>query len=97
MRTVIITLSDELEAELKRYVAEYGERELSSIVEDALLQFLPEPRVWRGVRYRPAQKRPFHITPAEVGSGLSDVSINHDKYLAEAIEERAFSERNRES
>lgn len=27
--------------------------------------------------------RPFDIPPAEKGSGFSDISINHDEYLAE--------------
>lgn len=35
-----------------------------------------------GLEYRPPQ-RPFRPTPAENGSGLSDVSANHDRYLAE--------------
>lgn len=33
------------------------------------------------------------ITPAEKGSGFSDVSINHDKYLAEATYEDSFNEK----
>lgn len=33
------------------------------------------------------------ITPAEKGSGLSDVSMNHDKYLAEDIYEDGFDEK----
>jgi hypothetical protein len=33
------------------------------------------------------------ITPAGKGSGFSDVSINHDKYLAEATYEDSFNEK----
>ncbi len=34
----------------------------------------------------PKRSRRFlRITPAAIGSGLSDVSINHDKYLAEDV------------
>jgi len=35
-----------------------------------------------GYEYRPAL-RPYRPTPAEKGSGVSDVSVNHDHYLAE--------------
>jgi hypothetical protein len=35
---------------------------------------------------RPA--RPLRITPADQGSGFSDVSVNHDYYLAEGLLER---------
>lgn len=95
MRTITVTISDETEAQLQRHIDQYGERDLSSIVQDALQQYLPEPRVWRGIRYRPAQRGPFRVTPAEVGSGESDISLNHDEHFADVVEERAFSERNR--
>lgn len=43
--------------------------------------FLQNQRL-EAMEYTPA-KRPLSITPAPEGSGQSDVSVNHDQYLAE--------------
>ena len=46
-----------------------------------LQQALLEEKL-EGLEYRRPQ-RSFRPTPAERGSGVSDVSVNHDHYLAE--------------
>ena len=49
---------------------------LTVVVQTALRRFL----IQRGYLGR---RRPLHITPAKRGSGLRDVSEQHDRYLAE--------------
>jgi hypothetical protein len=87
MLRATITIPDDLAAEIERFLAEHDERDLSDVIADALRQYLPSEQVWMGRQYYPARKRPFIFTPAETGSGFSDVSVNHDIYLVEAIVE----------
>jgi hypothetical protein len=54
---------------------------LTGLVEAALRRYLEEKRM-ESRQYRPP-RRPFSVTPAEKGSGRSDVSAEHDRYLAE--------------
>jgi hypothetical protein len=82
MRRATITLPDDLDAELAAYLAgQEAPPSLTSVVQAALRRYLAERRLAeRG--YQPA-KQPFAITPAQRGSGRSDVSVEHDHYLAE--------------
>lgn len=62
---------------------------LETVVEDALREYLTRRQRLGGREYRPAF-RPFKITPVEEKDDLGepDVSINHDKYIAEDIATR---------
>jgi len=85
MKRVTITLQDDLAAALDRYREERGlpsgPADLSALTEAALRQYLRHHGyLW------PSDYRPLRITPADVGSGFSDVSINHDRYLYEDSE-----------
>jgi hypothetical protein len=82
MKRATITLPDDLEAELEAYLAQQkAPPSLTAVVQAALREYLRAQAL--SLRdYRPA-KGPLRITPAE-GSGATDVSINHDRYFAEA-------------
>lgn len=82
MRRATITIPDDLEADLSQYTRTLDVvPSLTGIVEIALRKFLQEKRL-ETRQYRPAQQR-LRITPAEKGSGRHDVSVEHDRYLAE--------------
>ena len=82
MKQETITLSDELDALLDAYRRDQVQPfVLSALAEAALRQYLRQ----RGY-LPPSEFRPLRITPAEHGSGTSDVSINHDYYLYELDE-----------
>ncbi len=80
MRRATITLPDDLAAGIDEYLrAQDAPPALTTVMQAALREYLQE----RGF-LRPF--RPLKITPATQGSGLTDVSINHDKYFAEGEE-----------
>lgn len=82
MRRATITIPDDLEADLNSYLKTQDVApSLTGVVEIALRKFLKEKQLEKR-QYRPAQKR-LRITPAEKGSGRHDVSVEHDRYLAE--------------
>ena len=56
-------------------------------VEEALSRFFSEERLGGREFVPPARTGPFRPLVAEQGSGRSDVSINHDFYLAEEEED----------
>ncbi|MCC5604919.1 hypothetical protein [Nostoc favosum] len=73
-------LNTELPDDIAQAIADYiqdqpNPTDISSVLQTALQTFLIE----RG--YLGSHKR-LHITPASVGSGYSDTSINHDRVLA---------------
>jgi metal-responsive CopG/Arc/MetJ family transcriptional regulator len=81
MRRATITLPDDLEAEIAAYLKSLDATpSLTSLVEAALRRFLAEKR-WESRQYRPPSGR-LRITPAGKDGGASDVSLNHDRYLA---------------
>lgn len=87
MRRVTITIPDELEQALIEYQhAQDVPPSLTAIVQTALRNYLATR--W----YIPASG-PLHITPDERGSGRSDISVNHDRYLADAAAREAVSQR----
>jgi metal-responsive CopG/Arc/MetJ family transcriptional regulator len=82
MRRATVTIPDDLETELDSYIkAQDAPPSLTGLVEVALRRFLQEKRL-ESRQYRPA-RRPFSITPADKGSGRRDMSVEHDRYLAE--------------
>jgi Arc/MetJ-type ribon-helix-helix transcriptional regulator len=82
MREATITLPDELDSKLEEYLARTEPRpSLSEVVQTALSRFLEDARV-SATR---SPRRPVRITPAERGSGHSDISRNHDRHFAEIV------------
>ena len=81
MKRTTISLSDSLSVALEQYRNSQEVRaSLSAIVQAALREYLAR----RGHGLEP-ERGTFRITPAARGSGSSDVSANHDRYLAEAV------------
>ena len=81
MKRASITLTDELEGALEEYLrSQEVPLPLTAVAQAALREYLQR----RGFLSTPA--RSFRITPAERGSGTKDVSVEHDRYLAEAAE-----------
>lgn len=96
MRTITITLSDELEDELQRIADERGSNGTASIdavVEDALREYV-DHRARDTATIRPTsgvQYRLFTPLREKDEFGEPDAGINHDKYLAEAFHQRRRS------
>lgn len=94
MKRATITIPDDLEAKLEEYVrSQEVPPALTAVVQTALREFLewrqrPEER-----EFEPASG-PLKITPVEEkdGSGESDVSIEHDRYLSEEAYRDSFNE-----
>ena len=85
MRRATITVSADLEDALAAYIRDQeAAPSLTAVVQTALRNFLSE----RGYL---SPSRPFRITAAPKPSGKRDVSVNHDKYLAEAVYARSRS------
>jgi hypothetical protein len=77
VKRATITVPDDLEEPLEAYRRDQDvPPAFTSIVQTALREYLAS----RGYI---APSRPFGITPAARGSGRSDVSAEHDRYLAE--------------
>jgi hypothetical protein len=77
MKRATITLSDDIEEAVERYVAAHEARPpLTAVVQAALRQYLTDRGYLRS-------SGALRITPARKGSGLRDVSRMHDRYLAE--------------
>ena len=76
MRRATVTISDEIEANLAAYIRQQEVAPpLTAIVQAALQEFLSRRGFTPGVRK-------LRITPAKKGSGAKDVSLDHDRYLA---------------
>jgi hypothetical protein len=76
MRRATVTLADDLHTALQLYLRDQAHPTVSGVMQAALRQFLEK----RGYLH---SRKSLHITPAKRGSGLRDVSLNHDRYLAE--------------
>jgi Arc/MetJ-type ribon-helix-helix transcriptional regulator len=82
MKRATMTLPDDLAEAVENYVqAQEARPSLTTVVQIALRQFLGERGFLR-------ERRTLRITPAEKGSGRSDVSQEHDRYFAESRKER---------
>ena len=80
--------SPEVQAELDEYLCfKRHEEDLSAAALEALEIYAAEQRARLKVVNPDRPYKYLRITPAPQGSGLSDVSINHDKYLAEGFME----------
>jgi hypothetical protein len=76
MKRATITLPDDLEQALERFVDEQDiPVQLTAVVQAAVREYLGE----RG--YLPSTSK-LSIRPAERGSGKDDVSASHDRYLS---------------
>lgn len=83
MESVTITVSDEVASNLRRLAAcRDPAPTLATLVEELLEMHLMLEERLGGREFRiPLQ--PLEITPVHPGSGLGDVSANHDAYLAD--------------
>jgi len=77
MKSASVTIPDDLAEALAAYGRDQGlPTEAEALIEAALRQLLA------GHGYL-ATFRPFHITPIEHDGEETDISINHDRYLAD--------------
>lgn len=76
MKRATLTLPDDLAEAMDNYLqAQEAPPALTAVVQAALREYLGERGFLR-------TRRPLKIRPAKRGSGRSDVSENHDLYLA---------------
>lgn len=95
MKRATITIPDELEAKLEEYVRRQDvPPALTAVARTALMEFLERRERFGGREVRPATG-PLRITPIKEKDSLgeSDVSVNHDEYLAETTYEDSFNEK----
>ena len=86
MKRATITIPDELERDLERYLAgQDPPPTLAALVQSALRRYLAEEQL-RLRDYRPP-RGPLRVKPAVRGSRLQDVAERHDSYLAESDDE----------
>ncbi len=80
MRRATITIPDDLEHELNKFMTTQDTPpSLTNIMQSALRHYLDQ-RKWSQRNYR-AAKQPLVIPAADKGSGKNDISAEHDKYL----------------
>jgi Arc/MetJ-type ribon-helix-helix transcriptional regulator len=84
MKRTTISLPDPLQAEVEQYQQDQAARvSTSALIQAAIREYLER----RGYG-TPRRSGGFHITPAVEGSGTSDGSNAHDRYVAQAAESR---------
>ena len=77
MKRATMTFPDDLARAVEKYLASHeAPPSLTKVVQAALRQYLGERGFLRA-------RRALAITPAQKGSGHSDISQRHDSYLAE--------------
>lgn len=80
MRRATVTIPDDLERELERYLrSQPAPPSLNTLMQAALRSFLREQR-FAERSFQPTGGA-FRITPAAEGSGYDDVSVTHDDHL----------------
>ena len=86
MRQALITIPDDLEAELDRFLAAHGESDINAVLEAALRQYLPSPRAPARSEQLSDETRPPWAIPIDALDACpeSDVSVNHDRYITDA-------------
>jgi len=76
MKRATVSIPDDLEQAIERYVAAHDARPaLTAVIQAALRQYLTDRGYLRSAG-------PPRISPARKGSGRRDVSQAHDRYLA---------------
>ncbi|TAK23930.1 MAG: hypothetical protein EPO26_07615 [Chloroflexota bacterium] len=81
MPRATITLPDELQGELQRYLADLESPvPVSRAVQAAIREYLARRGYGTSERFQP-----LRITPSPTGSGSTDVSTEHDRYLADSL------------
>ena len=76
MRRATVTIPDDLETALDRYLHDQGVTlQQTAVIQAAVRAYLQE----RGYL---APASPLRVRPAEHGSGQPDTSTDHDRYLA---------------
>jgi hypothetical protein len=88
MKTATITIPDDLDAELDE-VARERNITPAEVIEVALRKYLTETHR-RSTETGDDEYRPFWlpVIPEKDDRGEPDVSVNHDKYLAEFLERK---------
>ena len=85
MGRITVTLSSELETEIAESLGlKRDDEDLSRLIEDALRAYLAEQRHQLTILNHDRPHRYLRFPPPVAASGLSDVSSDHDKHLAEA-------------
>jgi tRNA(Ile2) C34 agmatinyltransferase TiaS len=84
---MVLTLPDELEQELKAYLLSHNEP-IEEVLRAALREYLARDRLvtrleQAGLEFRLPTESRGRFTVAAVGSGKSDISVEHDKYTSE--------------
>ena len=93
MRRITVTIPDDIEHELVEFQqAQEVPPAMAAIVVAALRQYLEQRDPWARRNYHPASE-PFLVMPMVPGSGKSDISVNHDRYVAQAAEPESVSQR----
>ena len=88
MRQVTITLPDDLDDAFEAFRRDQvSQPDLAELAEAALREYLAGRGYLLSGRPLPPY-RPFRITPLPPDDGPTDMSVNHDRYLADLIEER---------
>ena len=76
MKRATVTISPDIESSLEAFLRQQEvEPALTAVVQAALREYLER----RGFGAAPKKLR---ITPARKGSGIRDISLHHDRYLA---------------
>lgn len=87
MKRATITIPDELEDDLDQYMSRHNPApSFTALVQAALREFLRQDEL--AIRGFGPPKGRFEIPPAPAHDGPTDVSREHDRYLAESIAAR---------
>ncbi len=83
-----VALPDDLERDLNQYLEKLDtEVSLTALAQEALRQWLKDAK-WRERVYRTTPKSFMDMPVSPKGSGKTDISKNHDKYLAEGLKKK---------
>ena len=77
MKRVTVTIPDDLAKAVERFMRDQeNPPALATVMQSALREYL-------AMKGHPQPGDPLRIMPAKRGSGLHDVSVDHDRYLTE--------------
>lgn len=81
MRRATITLTDEIEERLERFLSDREPRpSLAAVLQAALTNYL-DHEAWQARSFRPARGA-LRVSSAREGSGHEDTSLQHDTVMA---------------